>query len=95
MALLRGKLFDGVLFNGGLLGGQQVAPPVVQPQYQRAGGGGRKRGRRVLIQPGDPIQIELFPLVPQHENIIPLIQPATPARTRLQRRREEEILLAA
>jgi len=93
MALLKGRLFSGALFFGALLGLQSVQTPV--PQYQRVGGGSRRRGRRILIQPNDPIQIEFFPLVPQHENVIPLIPISTPVRTKLQRRREENILLAA
>lgn len=88
-----GQSFSVESFSADAWFGLQAQTPA--PQYQRIGGGGRRRGRRVLIHPGDPIQTELFPLVPQHENVIPLIQPATTARTRAIRRHEEEILLAA
>lgn len=92
MALMTGRLFAGALFVGGLLGSGQVAPPIVPQQTQRAGGGGRRRGKVRRIYPGDPIQLEMFPPEIPQTNVI---QFAPVIRSRAIRRREEEFLLAA
>lgn len=99
MNAIHARIVRGLGYGASVIVGLGITPEfpsTSQPaQDQSYGGGSRRRSRRKRIQPNDPIQTEFFPLVPQYENVIPLVPISTSARIKLQRRREEDILMAA